>query len=133
VAFQHLVAGCGNLGTVLLQAGKNGEITLIDHRSAKTRHVAGAGFLLLGRSAALLLGEGIRRKRDRQQEESQENFTHRIPSFRQQKILFPNCVSAWPGRIFVGLQTPRTAATKKEQALVNAAKFAANATSRITI
>jgi hypothetical protein len=37
------------------------------------------------------------------------------------------------GTDFLGLQTPRTAATKKEQALVNAAKFAAGFASRITI
>jgi len=36
------------------------------------------------------------------------------------------------GTDFVGLQTPRTAATKKEQALVNAAKFAATSTPRST-
>jgi hypothetical protein len=36
------------------------------------------------------------------------------------------------GTDLLGLQTPRTAATKKEQALVNAAKFAAGLASRIT-
>jgi hypothetical protein len=37
------------------------------------------------------------------------------------------------GTNLLGLQTPRTAATKKEQALVNAAKFAAGLDSRTTI
>jgi hypothetical protein len=37
------------------------------------------------------------------------------------------------GMDLLGLQTPRTAATIKEQALVNAAKFAAAFACRITI
>src|SRR5258708_17498141 len=60
VGFQHLVAGRRDLGAVLLQAGQDGEIALIDHRAAEALHVTGTGLLLLGRSAALLLGEGIR-------------------------------------------------------------------------
>ena len=47
----------------------------------------------------LLLGEGSGRNRDRQQGECEEKFTHRIPSFRQQEILFPICASASPERI----------------------------------
>ena len=60
VAFQHLVAGRRDLRTILLQAGQDGEIALIDHRAAEALHVTGASLLLLRRSAALLLGEGIR-------------------------------------------------------------------------
>jgi hypothetical protein len=82
VALQHLIAGGADPGTVLLQAGENGEIALIDYGTTVALHVAGEGLLFIGRPAArLLLGEGIRRKRGRQQEKSQESFAHRIPSF----------------------------------------------------
>ena len=60
VAFQHLVAGSRDLGTILLKARQDGEIALVDHRAAEALHVAGAGRLLLRRAAALLLGEGLR-------------------------------------------------------------------------
>jgi hypothetical protein len=98
VVLENLVAGSAYLGTMFLQARQDGEIALIDHRTAEFLHVAGAGLLLFRRSAALLLGDGSRRNRDRQQCECKEKFTHRIPSFRQQ-ILFPICASALPGRI----------------------------------
>ena len=65
VVFQHLIAGGGDLGAILLQAGEDGEVALIDHRTAKALHVAGASLLFFRRSAALLLGEGIRRNRYR--------------------------------------------------------------------
>jgi hypothetical protein len=87
VALEDLVAGGADLGTMLLQARQDGEIALIEYRTAELLRVAGAGFLFFGRSA-LLLGEGVRRNRDRQQGEGEERFTHLIPSFRQQKILF---------------------------------------------
>jgi hypothetical protein len=131
VAFQHLIAGGGYLGAIGLEAGEDGEVALIDHRTAEALHVAGAGLLLLGRATALLLGKGIRRNRCRQKGENQEKFTHRIPSFRQQKPV-PELRFGIAGTDFLGLQTPRTAATKKEQALVNAAKFAAGLVWRIT-
>ena len=78
---QHLIAGGADLGTVLLQAGQNGEVALIDHRTTVALHVADTGLLFIGRAAALRLGEGIRRNRGRQQEKSQESFAQRIPSF----------------------------------------------------
>jgi hypothetical protein len=56
-------------------------------------------------------------------------MTHRIPSLRQQEILFPICISASPGRICVGWQAPHHAATNTGQALANAAKFAAKSKS----
>jgi hypothetical protein len=61
VVFQHLIAGNGQLRTMLLEASQNGEIALIDHRTAVTLNVARAGGLLLGRAAALLLGDGGKR------------------------------------------------------------------------
>jgi hypothetical protein len=122
VGLQHLIAGRADLGAILLEASEDGEVALIDHCAAVALNVAGAGLLFLRRAAALLLGEGIRRKGDRQQEECQEKFTHRIPSFRQQKILSPKRFGL-AGADLLGLQTPRTAATNKEQALVNEAKF----------
>jgi hypothetical protein len=60
VVFQNLIASRGDLGAILLQAGQNGEITLIDYRTAEALHVAVAGLLLFRRSAALLLGDGTR-------------------------------------------------------------------------
>jgi hypothetical protein len=132
VAFQHLIARHGYLGAIGLEASEDGEVALIDHRAAVALHVTGAGLLLLGRAAALLLGKGIRRNRCRHKGENQEKFTHRIPSFRQQKPV-PELRFGMAGTDLLGLQTPRTAATKKEQALVNAAKFAVGLTSRTTI
>ena len=58
VVLQHLVAGFTQLGTILLQAGQNGEIALIDHGAAKTLNVAGTSLLLLRGAAALLLSDG---------------------------------------------------------------------------
>src|SRR6202012_1730422 len=55
------------------------EIALIEHRTAELLHVAGAGRLFLSR-ATLLLSEGPGRESKRKQGESQEIFTHRVPS-----------------------------------------------------
>src|SRR6266850_2458135 len=88
VALEDLVAGGADLGTMFLQTRQDGEIALVDHRTAELLHIAGTGLLFLRRSAALLLGEGSGRSRDRQQGECEEKFAHRIPSFRQQEILF---------------------------------------------
>jgi hypothetical protein len=48
-----------------------------------------AGRLLLRRAAALLLGDGAG-ETDMTTGECQEKFTHRVPSFDRQEILFPN-------------------------------------------
>src|ERR1700738_4357563 len=88
VVFQHLIAGRGQLGTILLQASQNGEIALIDHRAAETLHVARARLLLVRRAAALL-GDGTGGNRDRQQGEWQEKFMHRVPSFSRQRFPIP--------------------------------------------
>src|SRR4029453_1964716 len=81
---QKLVTGGTDLGTMLLEAGQDGEIALVDDRTAELLDVAGEGLLLFRRSAALLLlGEGSGRSRERQQGECEEKFTHRIPSFGQ--------------------------------------------------
>jgi hypothetical protein len=58
VVFEHLIAGCGQLGTMFLKAGQNGEVALIDHRAAEALNVARTGRLFLRRAAALLLGDG---------------------------------------------------------------------------
>ena len=55
VAFQHLIAGRADFGTILLKASQNGEIALIDHCTAVALNVARTGGLLLRRTAALLL------------------------------------------------------------------------------
>jgi hypothetical protein len=122
VVLENLVAGSAYLGTMFLQARQDGEIALIDHRTAEFLHVAGAGLLLFRRSAALLLGNGSRRNRDRQQGECKEKFTHRIPSFRQQNPV-PDLRFGIAGTDLFGWQAPRNAATNAGQALVNAAKF----------
>jgi len=126
VVFQHLIATRGQLGTVLLQAGENGEIALIDYGTTVALHVAGAGLLFIGRPAArLLLGDGIRRNRGRQQEKSQESFTHRIPSFSTGDNPVPEVRFGMAGEGLWGLKTLRSAATNGGQAPLNAAKFAA--------
>src|SRR4051794_32893133 len=80
VVLQDLVAGLRDLGPVLLEAGQDGEITLVDDRTAELLHIARAG-LLLGVRAAPLLGERCGREGGRQQGESDEKLTHCIPSF----------------------------------------------------
>ncbi|BAC48265.1 bll3000 [Bradyrhizobium diazoefficiens USDA 110] len=80
VVLQNLVAGLRDLGPVLLQAGQDGEIALIDDRTAELLHIARAG-LLLGVRATPLLGKCRRGKGRRQQGESDEKLTHCIPSF----------------------------------------------------
>ena len=55
VVGQNLVAGLGQLGTVLLKAVQNDEVAVIHHRATVFLHVVGTGLLLLGRSAVLLL------------------------------------------------------------------------------
>jgi hypothetical protein len=126
VALQHLIAGGADLGTVLLQAGENGEIALIDYGTTVALHVAGAGLVFIGRPATrLLLGEGIRRKRGRQQEKSQESFAHRIPSFSTGDNPVPEVRFGIAGEGLLGFKTPRSAATNGGQAPLNAAKFAA--------
>ncbi|MDE5462541.1 hypothetical protein GWG67_17975 [Bradyrhizobium sp. CSS354] len=80
VVLQDLVAGLRNLGPVLLEAGQDGEIALVDDRTAELLHIARAG-LLLGVRAAPLLGERCGREGGRQQGESDEKLTHCIPSF----------------------------------------------------
>src|SRR5215218_3615266 len=68
VVLQNLVAGRTDLGTMLLEAGQDGEIALVDHRTAELLHVTVTGLLLLRRSAARLLRllcEGSGRSRER--------------------------------------------------------------------
>src|ERR1700754_1268446 len=81
VVDQHLVAGLSQLRTIFLQARQNDEVALVHQRSAKTRHIARACFLLIGRTATLLLGDGAGRDRYSQQRERKEKFPHCVPSF----------------------------------------------------
>ncbi len=57
MVFQHLIAGLADLGTILLKAGQNDQVTLVHHCTAVTLNVARASLLLL-RCAAALLGNG---------------------------------------------------------------------------
>lgn len=51
MALQHLLTGGADLAAILLQAGENGEIALIDDGAAVTLHVTRAGLLLIGCTA----------------------------------------------------------------------------------
>jgi hypothetical protein len=119
VVLQHLIAGLGQLGAVLLQAGQNGEVALIDDRTAEALNVARTGRLLFRRATALL-GEGGGRKRYRQECECKEKFTHHRPSFWQREIPIPNSAGAWER-----IAGAANRGIKPSEALVNAAKFAA--------
>lgn len=58
VIFEHLIAGWGQLGTILLKTSQNGEVALIYHLAAVALHIARTSRLLLCRAATLLLGDG---------------------------------------------------------------------------
>src|SRR5579872_3645226 len=62
VVDQNLVAGLGELGTILLQAVQDNQIRLIHDRATVLLHVMSTGLLLLRRSAVLI---GERRSGDR--------------------------------------------------------------------
>src|SRR5215475_9698646 len=83
VDLQNLVATSADLGAMFLQAGQNGEITLIDDLTTVTLDVARTGFLFLRCALALLLGE--RSTCERQQGKGQEIFVHCIPFFESRK------------------------------------------------
>src|SRR3954452_10289544 len=55
VLLEHLVTGHAQFGTMLLKAGQNGEIALIDHGTAVALDIARTGRLLLRGAAALRL------------------------------------------------------------------------------
>jgi hypothetical protein len=58
VILEHLFAGPGQFGPILLKAREHREVALIDHRAAVALNVARTGHLFLRRTAALLLGDG---------------------------------------------------------------------------
>ena len=103
VVLENLVAGRADLGAIFLEARQDSEVALVDDRTAVLLDVAGTGLLLVRRSAPLRECRR-RRDRDRQQGESQERFTHRIPSFRQQETLFPICTFGIAGTDLLGWQ-----------------------------
>jgi hypothetical protein len=78
VRLQDLFTLSSQFGTVFLQAGEDGKVALIDHWATETLHVAGAGLLLLGRTAAPLreraAGHG-----QRQQADGQDKSEHSVP------------------------------------------------------
>jgi hypothetical protein len=59
VLLEHLVTGYAQFGTMLLKAGQNGEIALIDHGTAVALDIARTGRLLLSGAAALRLWLGL--------------------------------------------------------------------------
>jgi hypothetical protein len=88
VTDKNLIAGLGQLGPVLLQAVQNDEVGVVHHRTAEFLNVMGTGFLLLGRSAVLLLlGHSPGRNRQRQQGGNEERFTHCVPLILTAEIL----------------------------------------------
>src|SRR5437660_1066657 len=72
VALEHLIAGLADLEAILLQAGQNGEIALIHHRTAKLLDVARTSGLFLGGTAAGLVGGGRDGDREQQQGKCQQ-------------------------------------------------------------
>jgi hypothetical protein len=79
VASQHLIAGSADLGTILLKAGQNAEIALINHCTTVALNIAGAGLLLFRRAA--VLGDGAGGNGYRQQGDGEKKLVHRVPSF----------------------------------------------------
>ena len=63
VSLKHRVAGRADLGAVLLQAGQDDEITLIDHGATMALHVTGASLLLVGVAPMLRKGRSGERER----------------------------------------------------------------------
>jgi hypothetical protein len=80
VVSQHLAAGFGQLRTILLKAGQDGEVTLVHYRAAETRDVARARLLLI-RRAATLLRDGAGRNGYRQKRKRNEKSSHCVPLF----------------------------------------------------
>jgi hypothetical protein len=80
VIFQDLVASGRQFRTMLLQAGQNREISLINYGPAVALDVAGAGRLFLRRAATLLLGDGHCGKGEWQKGKCPTKFLHYIPS-----------------------------------------------------
>jgi hypothetical protein len=88
VTDEDLIAGLGQLGTILLKAAQNGKVGFVHDRTAVFLHIMGTGFLLLGRSAVcLLLGHSPGRDRQRQQSGDEERFTHCVPLILTAEIL----------------------------------------------
>jgi hypothetical protein len=114
VVLEHLGAGLRKLLPILLQAGEDGEVALIDHGATMPLHVTGASLLLV--RVAPMLREGRRGERERGQGDYQEKSTHRIPSYRE----------GVPGSLSV--PSPRQMCRdrrrrKDAETLANAAKF----------
>jgi hypothetical protein len=80
VVSQYLIAGPADPGAILLKAGQDAEVALIYHGAAVALNVAGTGFLLV-RRAALILSDGTRGNRYRQQRDCEKKLVHRVPSF----------------------------------------------------
>jgi len=67
VVLQDLIAGLGDLLPVLLQAGQDREVALIDHGAAEALDIARTGRLFLRGTAALILGYRTAGNRNREQ------------------------------------------------------------------
>ena len=85
VVYQNLIAGIGQLWTILLQAGQYGQVVLIHDGTTIFLNIVSTGLLLFGRATTLLLlrllGDGPSGDRQRQQGYYQEKVTHRVPLF----------------------------------------------------
>lgn len=135
VTDKDLIAGLGQLGPVLLQAVQNGDVAVVHHRTAEFLNVMGTGFLLLGRSAVLLLlGHSPGRNRQRQQGGNEERFTHCVPLILTAEILTTEIFLTRIARGISGADYSDGEGRRSDceghrfrraEALVNAAKFAA--------
>src|ERR1700738_3989157 len=120
VVFQHLIAGRGQLGTILLQASQNGEIALIDHRAAETLHVARAfcsSGVPLRCWATAPVETGIDSRAS-----ARKNLCIVFLHSDGRDSRFPLSMT---GTDLLGLQVRLTAGRSRAEALANAAKFAA--------
>src|SRR5665213_2340449 len=89
VVLEHQIAGLGNLRTVLLQAGQDREVALIDHLAAEALDVARTGRLFLRSAAALLLGDRTAGNGNRKQCECEEKLMHFVPLLSPRRIPTP--------------------------------------------
>jgi hypothetical protein len=79
VVLQYQIARLADLGAILLQAGQNGEIALIDNLAAIAFDIARTGRLFLRGAAALLGHSNASRGNDRKQGESEKKLLHCVP------------------------------------------------------
>ena len=125
VVFQHLIAGLGQFGTVLLKARQNGEIALIDHRTAEALNVARTGLLLLRRAAALLAAAMAPVETDSDNRMSARKNLRIVFLHSDGREFQPRIAHGMTGTDYSDCRRRGPQQRSRPEALVNAAKFAA--------